>query len=164
MIMNKGINPVIEVRHICKSYGTVKALQDVSLSIQQGELFGLIGPDGAGKSTLFRILTTLLNADSGEASVIGYDVHNDFRCIRSEIGYMPGRFFPLSRPDGGRKPEFLCYHLSDNRSRTLRSDTGNIRTDCSLQETPYRSIIRRNETKAGSLLCLDPLSKSPFSG
>lgn len=92
MIMNKGINPVIEVRHICKSYGTVKALQDVSLSIQQGELFGLIGPDGAGKSTLFRILTTLLNADSGEASVIGYDVHNDFRCIRSEIGYMPGRF------------------------------------------------------------------------
>lgn len=92
MIMNKGINPVIEVRHICKSYGTVKALQDVSLSIQQGELFGLIGPDGAGKSTLFRILTTLLNADSGEASVIGYDVHNDFRYIRSEIGYMPGRF------------------------------------------------------------------------
>lgn len=92
MIMNKGINPVIEVRHICKSYGTVKALQDVSLSIQRGELFGLIGPDGAGKSTLFRILTTLLNADSGEASVIGYDVHNDFRCIRSEIGYMPGRF------------------------------------------------------------------------
>lgn len=86
MIMNKGINPVIEVRHICKSYGTVKALQDVSLSIQQGELFGLIGPDGAGKSTLFRILTTLLNADSGEASVIGYDVHNDFRCIRCEIG------------------------------------------------------------------------------
>lgn len=90
--MNKNMNPVIDTQHLCKCYGTVKALQDISLNIQQGELFGLIGPDGAGKTTLFRILTTLLNADSGEASVLGYDVQNEFRCIRREIGYMPGRF------------------------------------------------------------------------
>ena len=90
--MNKNMNPVIDTQHLCKCYGAVKALQDISLNIQQGELFGLIGPDGAGKTTLFRILTTLLNADSGEASVLGYDVQNEFRCIRREIGYMPGRF------------------------------------------------------------------------
>lgn len=83
---------VIEVKGISKYYGKTKALHEVSFEIGQGELFGLIGPDGSGKSTLFRILTTLLNADTGTASVMGYDVRKEYKEIRKRIGYMPGRF------------------------------------------------------------------------
>lgn len=82
----------VTVDHISKAYGEVKALQDISLDIQPGELFGLIGPDGAGKTTLFRILTTLLLPDSGKASVCGLDVVREMKQIRSRVGYMPGRF------------------------------------------------------------------------
>ena len=67
-------------------------MQDISLHIGEGELFGLIGPDGAGKTSLFRILTTLLLADSGTASVCGLDVVRDYKEIRWRVGYMPGRF------------------------------------------------------------------------
>lgn len=82
----------IEIEGISKSYGSVKALTDISLSVVKGEIFGLIGPDGAGKTTLFRILTTLLLADSGTARVEGDDVVRDYREIRRKIGYMPGQF------------------------------------------------------------------------
>ncbi len=82
----------ILVDHVSKTYGNVKALQDISLDIHPGELFGLIGPDGAGKTTLFRILTTLLLADSGSASVCGLDVVHNYKQIRCIAGYMPGRF------------------------------------------------------------------------
>lgn len=82
----------IEIEHITKSYGPVDALRDLSLHIGAGELFGLIGPDGAGKTSLFRILATLLLPDGGRASVCGRDVVCDFREIRRRIGYMPGRF------------------------------------------------------------------------
>lgn len=71
---------------------TVLAVDEVSFAVERGELFGIIGPDGAGKTTLFRILTTLLLADSGTVSVEGKDVVHDFRKIRNEVGYMPGRF------------------------------------------------------------------------
>lgn len=85
---------MISVSHITKTYnkGSVTALNDISLDIGHGELFGLIGPDGAGKSTLFRILTTLLLPDSGVATVDGLDVIADVSRIRQSIGYMPGRF------------------------------------------------------------------------
>lgn len=82
----------ISIQHISKSYGDVCALRDISLEIKPGELFGLIGPDGAGKTTLFRILTTVLLADSGEASVCGLDVVRQYAEIRHRVGYMPGRF------------------------------------------------------------------------
>ena len=82
----------IEVQHISKSYGAVKALDDVSLTVEHGDLFGLIGPDGAGKTTLFRLLTTLLVPDSGSASVEGLDIVRDYQTIRRQVGYMPGRF------------------------------------------------------------------------
>jgi len=82
----------ISVSDISKSYKNVQALQDVSFTVNKGELFGLIGPDGAGKTTLFRILTTLLLADSGKAKVADYDVVNDFKEIRNCVGYMPGKF------------------------------------------------------------------------
>lgn len=82
----------IEVNGISKSYGKVKALDEVSFSVGKGEVFGLIGPDGAGKTTLFRILCTLLLAEQGTALVDGYDVVSQMGQIRSRVGYMPGRF------------------------------------------------------------------------
>jgi ABC-2 type transport system ATP-binding protein len=88
--------PAITVDHISKTYGrkksTVTALDDVSFNVEQGELFGIIGPDGAGKTSLFRILTTLLLADKGAATVDGSDVVKDYRAIRNKVGYMPGKF------------------------------------------------------------------------
>lgn len=83
---------IVTVEKVCKSYGTVEALKDVSFDVKHGEIFGLIGPDGAGKSTLFRILTTLLLADKGVATVGGLDVVSEYKQIRTKVGYMPGRF------------------------------------------------------------------------
>lgn len=82
----------IEVNKISKKYGTVSALNEVSFSVEKGEIFGLIGPDGAGKTTLFRILTTLLSPDAGKAAVNGLDVVKDYAAIRRIVGYMPGHF------------------------------------------------------------------------
>ena len=82
----------IEVNHISKSYSKVKALQDVTFAVDKGEVFGLIGPDGAGKTSMFRILCTLLLADEGTATVDGFDVVKQMTDIRKRVGYMPGRF------------------------------------------------------------------------
>tara|TARA_R110001583_G_scaffold4032_2_gene24199 strand:+ start:727 stop:1629 length:903 start_codon:yes stop_codon:yes gene_type:complete len=82
----------IIVKNISKSYKQVKALDNISLEVPSGELFGLIGPDGAGKTTLFRILTTLLLPNEGMASVNGFDIVKDYKSIRNNVGYMPGRF------------------------------------------------------------------------
>ena len=82
----------VVVDNISKRYGKVEALRGVSFAVKPGELFGLIGPDGAGKSTLFRILTTLLLADEGTATVGGADVVKDYKEIRRKVGYMPGGF------------------------------------------------------------------------
>ena len=82
----------ISVNHISKSYKKVKALQDISFEVKQNELFGLIGPDGAGKTTLFRILTTLLFPNEGTATVAGFDVVTDYKKIRNSVGYIPGKF------------------------------------------------------------------------
>ena len=82
----------IEVNNISKSYGKIKALEKVSLAVEKGEVFGLIGPDGAGKTTLFRILCTLLLPDSGTARVDGFDTVGQMKEIRRRVGYMPGRF------------------------------------------------------------------------
>jgi len=82
----------IKVQNISKSYHKFKAIEAISFEVNQGELFGLIGPDGAGKTTIFRILTTLLIANEGTASVAGYDVITDYKAIRNSVGYMPGKF------------------------------------------------------------------------
>ena len=83
--------PVV-VKDVHKAYGQVKALSGLSFEVRPGELFGFIGPDGAGKTTLFRILTTLLIPDAGTALVNGLDVVKDYKAIRKIVGYMPGRF------------------------------------------------------------------------
>jgi len=85
----------VVVENIIKTYGKKKevtALSDISFNVSQGELFGIIGPDGAGKTSLFRILTTLLLADSGKATVDDFDVVKDYKAIRKRVGYMPGKF------------------------------------------------------------------------
>jgi ABC-2 type transport system ATP-binding protein len=87
------MNDVI-LDNLCKTYqkGTVKAVTNVSFKVKQGEIFGLIGPDGAGKTSIFRILTTLLLPDGGSAQVNGLDVVKDYQAIRNIVGYMPGKF------------------------------------------------------------------------
>ena len=86
------MNSIIDIRHLTKRYGKLTALDNVTLSVSEGSVFGLIGPDGAGKTTLYQILTTLLNPDEGSAAVAGLDVVRDYRKLRTEIGYMPERF------------------------------------------------------------------------
>ena len=83
----------VQVNHLSKSYEKDKlAVDDASFSVNKGEIFGLIGPDGAGKTTIFRMLTTLILPDKGEATVDGFDIVKDYKQIRSKVGYMPGKF------------------------------------------------------------------------
>ena len=82
----------IDVKNVSKSYGKVQALSDVSFAVAKGEVFGLIGPDGAGKTSMFRILCSLLLPETGMASVDGFDVVKQMREVRCRVGYMPGKF------------------------------------------------------------------------
>ena len=82
----------IRVEALTKRYGAVTALDGISFEVRRGELFGLIGPDGAGKTTLFRLLATLLEPDAGRAEIDGCDTVREYRTIRNRLGYMPGRF------------------------------------------------------------------------
>ncbi len=90
--MQNQTDIAVSCTNISKHYKEVQALQRVNLSIPRGELFGIIGPDGAGKTSLFRILTTLILANEGSATVDGFDVVTDYAAIRNRVGYMPGRF------------------------------------------------------------------------
>jgi len=82
----------IEIHNLCKSFGEVKALQNLSLTVEKGGFYGLIGPDGAGKTTLMRIMTSLLLADSGSITMGGLDPLKDYKKLRLKLGYMPGKF------------------------------------------------------------------------
>ena len=82
----------IDIKSIYKNFGGIKALEDISFYVKESEIFGLIGPDGAGKTTLFRIIASLLIPDKGEVRVCDYDIEKDYREIRKVIGYMAGRF------------------------------------------------------------------------
>jgi ABC-2 type transport system ATP-binding protein len=90
--VNDNMNTVIESSGVSKAFGTTKALTDISFSINESEIFGFIGPDGAGKTTLFRIITTLLLPDKGTMSVFGLNSVKRYKDLRKNIGYMPGRF------------------------------------------------------------------------
>jgi len=85
-------SPIVECRGVSKKFGEIPALVNFDIDISEGEVFGMIGPDGAGKTTLFRILSSLILPDSGRANVLGHDVVKDYRYIRKSIGFMPGRF------------------------------------------------------------------------
>ena len=121
--MEKG-EPIVFVKEVSKSYGKVEALKEISFAVEQGEIFGLIGPDGAGKSTLFRILTTLLLADKGTATVNGLDVVTDYKQIRTKVGYMPGRFSLYQDLSVEENLEFFAtvFHTSIQENYDLIKD------------------------------------------
>lgn len=130
----------IEVNHVSKSYGAVQALHDVSFSVGKGELFGLIGPDGAGKTSMFRILSTLLLADKGTATVDGFDVVSGMKDIRRRVGYMPGRFSLYQDLTVRENLEFFA---------TLFGTTVDEGYDSI--KAIYSQIERFNDRKAGAL-------------
>lgn len=133
----------VQVHNIIKTYGKKKevlALHNISFEVPQGELFGIIGPDGAGKTSLFRVLTTLLLADSGTATVHGYDVVKDYKSIRRRVGYMPGRFSLY--PD-------LSVEENLNFFATIFNTT--VKENYSLIKDIYSQIEPFKERRAGKL-------------
>lgn len=133
---------IVSVDNLKMSYdkGRVKALKGVTFDVEEGEIFGLIGPDGAGKTSLFRILTTLLLADSGKAVVDGMDVVNDYKKIRRHIGYMPGRF-----------SLYQDLTVEENLSFFATVFNTTIEENYHLIEDIYRQIEQFKKRKAGKL-------------
>lgn len=133
---------IVSVENLKMSYdkGRVKALKGVTFDVEEGEIFGLIGPDGAGKTSLFRILTTLLLADSGKAVVDGMDVVNDYKKIRRHIGYMPGRF-----------SLYQDLTVEENLSFFATVFNTTIEENYHLVEDIYRQIEPFKKRKAGKL-------------
>lgn len=133
---------IVSVENLKMSYdkGRVKALKGVTFDVEEGEIFGLIGPDGAGKTSLFRILTTLLLADSGKAVVDGMDVVNDYKKIRRHIDYMPGRF-----------SLYQDLTVEENLSFFATVFNTTIEENYHLVEDIYRQIEPFKKRKAGKL-------------
>ena len=131
---------IVSVKGVSKSYGEVQALKDVCFEVKPGEILGLIGPDGAGKTTLFRILTTLVLADEGKAEVCGQDVVKNYKEIRRQAGYMPGRFS-------------LYQDLSVEENLTFFATLFNttIRENYALVKDIYQQIEPFKHRRAGKL-------------
>lgn len=138
--MNGDSQWAIEAEGLVKSYGKTTALRNLTFGVRSGEIFGLIGPDGSGKTTLFRILTTLLLADNGNAKVAGLDVVRRYADIRKKIGYMPGRFSLY--PD-------LTVEENLNFFATLFGTT--IRANYELIAPIYKQIEPFKHRRAGNL-------------
>jgi ABC-type multidrug transport system ATPase subunit len=169
--------PVV-AENISKTFGQVTALQDISFETERGEMFGVIGPDGAGKTTLFRILTTLLVQTSGSAYVDGYDVKGDFRKIRKIIGYMPGRFslygdlsveenlnffasiFKVNPKENYYLIKDIFHQLEPFRNRKASALSGGMKQklalSCALIHKP--SVLFLDEPTTG----VDPVSRREF--
>ena len=130
----------VTVNSVAKSFGAVNALKDVSFETEQGELFGIIGPDGAGKTTLFRILTTLLIASKGTATVDGFDVVKDYKEIRKRVGYMPGKF-----------SLYQDLTVKENLSFFARLFGTSIEENYELIKAIYSQIEKFKDRKAGAL-------------
>ena len=130
----------IQVKNLVKSYEKADALKDISLEIQPNELFGFIGPDGAGKTTLFRILTSLILADSGTVTVGQWDVVNDYRKIRKITGYMPGRF-----------SLYMDLTVEENLQFYARLFGTSIKKNYDLIEDVYEQIAPFKNRRAGAL-------------
>lgn len=131
---------IVSVRGVTKKYGKVQALDGLDFDVQEGEIYGIIGPDGAGKTSLFRILATLLLADDGTASIDGFDAVKDYKDIRRIIGYMPGRFS-------------LYQDLSVEENLKFFATIFNTTMDENyhLVEDIYRQIERFKTRRAGKL-------------
>ena len=134
------MEPIVKIEDVSKRYGRVQALSGVSLEVGRGEIFGLIGPDGAGKTTLFRMMATLLLPEEGRITVDGLDVAADYRALRARLGYMPGRFSLY--PD-------LTVEENLTFFATLFGTT--VRENYHLVEDIYRQIEPFRKRRAGHL-------------
>lgn len=132
------------VKNVTKTFkaekSEVTALENISFEVAQGELFGVIGPDGAGKTTLFRILTTLMLANEGTAEVDGLDVVKEYKAIRKRVGYMPGRF-----------SLYQDLTVEENLSFFATLFNTSISTNYDLVKDIYRHIEPFKKRKAGAL-------------
>jgi ABC-2 type transport system ATP-binding protein len=171
---------MVSCHSISKSYGKVEALKNVSFEVGKGEIFGIIGPDGAGKTTLFRILTTLMLADEGTATVNGYDVVNDYKLIRNIIGYMPGKFslyqdltveeninffatvFNTSLEENYELVKDIYSHIEPFKKRRAGKLSGGMKQklalSCALIHKPV--VLFLDEPTTG----VDPISRKEFWG
>ena len=131
---------MITANSISKKYGDVTGIDSISFSVGEGEIFGLIGPDGAGKTTIIRILTTLLLPDTGTATVLGMDVVKEFKSVRKKIGYMPGRF-----------SLYEDLTVKENLSLFAAIFGTTIKENYHLIEDIYSQIEPFNNRKAGAL-------------
>ena len=139
---------IVSVKGVSKSYGEVQALKDVCFEVKPGEIFGLIGPDGAGKTTLFRILTTLVLADEGKAEVCGQDVVKNYKEIRRRGRIYAGTFFLIPGFVRRRESHFLCHAFQYHYPGELRIGKGYLPTNRTFQTPACRKTIRRHETKS----------------
>ena len=168
----------IEVNSVSKGYGSVKALDDVSLSVGRGEVFGLIGPDGAGKTSMYRILCSLLLPDSGSVTVDGFDVVKQMKEVRKRVGYMPGRFslyqdltveenlkffatlFGTTIDEGYDSIKVIYSQIERFRNRKAGALSGGMKQklalSCALVHQP--SILFLDEPTTG----VDPVSRKEF--
>jgi ABC-2 type transport system ATP-binding protein len=133
------MNSVV-VHNVAKNFGAIAALKEISFEAAQGELFGVIGPDGAGKTTLFRILTTLMIANKGTATVDGFDVVKDFKEIRKRVGYMPGKF-----------SLYQDLTVKENLSFFATLFNTSIEENYDLIKAIYSQIEKFKDRKAGAL-------------
>ena len=146
----------IEIHALTKRYGTLTALDEVSFEVGRGELFGLIGPDGAGKTTLFRLLATLVAPDGGTASVDGLDIVDDYKRIRERVGYMPGRFSLYPDLSVGENLAFFAALFGVEIAENY-----DLIAPIYRQIEPFRArragkAFRRYEAEARTLLRADP--------
>ena len=132
--------PIIDVRQLSKSFAAIKAVQAVDFAVRPGEIFGLIGPDGAGKTTLFRMLTSLMLPDSGSASVLGLDIVKDYKRLRTRIGYMPGKFSLYQDLSVAENLEFFAAVFGTT-----------IKKNYALIEPIYKQIEPFRDRRAGAL-------------
>ena len=168
----------IEVNSVSKGYGAVKALDDVSFSVGRGEVFGLIGPDGAGKTSMYRILCSLLLPDSGSVMVDGFDVVKQMKEVRKRVGYMPGRFslyqdltveenlkffatlFGTTIDEGYDSIKVIYSQIERFRNRKAGALSGGMKQklalSCALVHQP--SILFLDEPTTG----VDPVSRKEF--
>jgi ABC-type multidrug transport system ATPase subunit len=130
----------VNIKNIVKSYEKADALKDISLEVVPNELFGFIGPDGAGKTTLFRILTSLILADQGTVSIDGWDVENNYKEIRKITGYMPGRF-----------SLYMDLTVEENLQFYARLFKTNMKENYDLIKDVYEQIAPFKNRRAGAL-------------
>lgn len=114
---------VIDIKNLCKSFGNKVAVQDVTLQINRGEIFGFLGPNGSGKTTTIRMICGLLIPDSGEGNCLGYDILTQSYPIKSQVGYMPQRFSLYEDLSIYENLDFICelYQISNRKERVEQS-------------------------------------------